>query len=329
MRRIAFAMMQGVPPGYFMRTLMLWPILTALAMAQNQAAPPASAPGSGFVGSNACKTCHADVWMNFYKNPHYKSIASGKETEEKTGCEGCHGPAQKHVQAGGGKPTIPHAFSLMQPKEILQTCLGCHGKDMARANIQRSEHTGNDVVCTNCHSIHHAATPKFLLAKKQNELCYSCHAAQRAQFSMPSKHRVNEGFMQCSDCHNPHGSFSATWKMGQRPHMMEQGPGGETPCVKCHADKRGPFVYEHAPVRVEGCETCHAPHGSMNAKLLRRPVVLTLCLECHNGAGSFGTRNNGVPIQSAKHNMLDPKFQKCTTCHVALHGSNSDQYFLR
>ncbi len=69
----------------------------------------------------------------------------------------------------------------------------------------------------------------------------------------------------------------------------------------------------------------------MNAKLLRRPVVFTVCLECHNGAPGFGTRtaDQGVPLQSSKHNMLDPKFQKCTTCHVMLHGSNSDPYFLR
>jgi DmsE family decaheme c-type cytochrome len=217
----------------------------------------------------------------------------------------------------------------MPPERALETCLTCHARDLARVNIQRSEHTNNGVACTSCHSIHHSPTPKYLLAKKQNELCYTCHATVRAQFSMPSKHRVNEGFMQCSDCHNPHGSFDATWKMGQKPRMMEQALGTESPCLKCHIDKRGPNVFEHPPVRVEGCETCHFPHGSMNARLLRRPVVFTLCLECHNGAPSTGTRNDGVPIQSSRHNMLDPKFQKCTTCHSAIHGSNSDAYFLR
>src|ERR1039458_6150356 len=96
--------MQGALRGDFMRVLLLLPMLSGLAVAQNQTAPPTSA--AGFAGSNACKTCHADLWMNFYKNPHFKSIASGQETEEKTGCEGCHGPAEKHLQAGGGKTTI-------------------------------------------------------------------------------------------------------------------------------------------------------------------------------------------------------------------------------
>lgn len=300
------------------------------AAAQNQAvSPPAATPAAaGYVGSNVCRTCHADIWQNFFRNAHFKSIASGKEPPERTGCEGCHGPAKAHVEARGGKTTIPHAFSLMAPKQVLEDCLGCHARDFNRANIRRSEHTLNDVVCTNCHSIHHAATPKYLLAKQQRDLCYTCHATVRAQFDMPSKHRVNEGFMQCSDCHNPHGAFAATWGMGQRPRMVEQAVTNEEPCLKCHVDKRGPFVYEHASVRVEGCETCHNPHGSMNARLLRRPVVFTLCLECHNGSGS-GIRNQGVDLQSARHNLLDPKFQRCTACHVRIHGSNVDQYFLR
>ncbi len=305
------------------------PVFILLAQggsAQPQTAAPATA--AGYVGSNVCRTCHADVWLNFYKNPHFKSVASGKEPPERTGCEGCHGPAKAHVEARGGKTTIPHAFSLMQPKEILEDCLGCHARDFSRANIRRSDHTQNDVACTSCHSVHHSATPKYLLAKQQRELCYGCHSTIRAQFEMPSKHRVNEGFMQCTDCHNPHGAFAPTWSMAQRPRMTEQSVTSDPPCIKCHADKRGPFVYEHPPLRVEGCEACHNPHGSMNAKLLRRPVVFTVCLECHNGSGS-GIRNQGVPLQSSRHNLLDPKFQKCTTCHVRIHGSNSDEYFRR
>ena len=291
------------------------------------AASPETAP-AGYVGSAVCKTCHADVWFNFYKNPHYKSIASGKEPPEKTGCEGCHGPAKAHVEARGGKTTIPRAFSLMKAQPTVDACLTCHA-DVNRANVRRSEHTQADVVCTNCHSIHHSPVAKYLLAKKQADLCYGCHQPVRAQFAMPFKHRVNEGVIQCSDCHNPHGTMAATWRMGQRPHMVTQAEENEEPCLKCHADKRGPFAFEHPPVRVEGCEVCHIPHGSTNAKLLKRPATFTVCLECHTGAGTFGTRNNGIPTQTSSHNMLDPRYQRCTVCHVRIHGSNSDATFLR
>jgi DmsE family decaheme c-type cytochrome len=298
--------------------------LPALLDAQTQ--PPSSA--SGFVGSNVCRSCHPDVWANFYKNPHYQSVASGKEAPERTGCESCHGPGKAHVEARGGKATIV-AFSELQPRQVLDNCLRCHAETLSRANIRRSTHTLNDVVCSNCHSIHKSPVPKFLLAQRQTELCYGCHTDVRGQFSMPFKHRVNEGFMTCTDCHNPHGAFAPTWRMASRPRMLDQALANEEPCLKCHSEKRGPFVYEHEPVRVEGCETCHYPHGSTNSRLLRRPVVFTLCLECHNGADSFGRQNSGILILTSSHNLADPRYQNCTTCHVRVHGSNADPLFMR
>jgi len=62
--------------------------------------------GADYVGSAACKTCHPDVWNNFYKNPHYKSIAAGKPDGPDTGCESCHGPGKAHIDAKGGKATV-------------------------------------------------------------------------------------------------------------------------------------------------------------------------------------------------------------------------------
>lgn len=301
------------------------------ALAFGQTGPlttPTNPSAPEYVGSAVCKTCHPTVWATFYKNPHYKSIALGNQPPELTGCEGCHGPGKAHVEARGGRATIK-AFSVMPPKEILENCLTCHSKDIPRAEIRRSSHTQAGVVCANCHSIHRSATPKYLLAQVQRNVCYDCHAPVRAQFNMPFKHRVNEGAIQCSDCHNPHGAPAPTWRMSARPRMVEHGPGAEQPCLRCHTDKRGPFVFEHAAVRVDGCETCHAPHGSTNARLLRRPLVFTVCLECHNGNGNFGRQGDGIALQSSSHNMTDPRFQNCTSCHVRIHGSNSDRTFLR
>jgi DmsE family decaheme c-type cytochrome len=286
-------------------------------------------PVSGdYIGSSVCKGCHPNVWLNFYKNPHYQSTADGTEPPALTGCEGCHGPGKAHVEGHGDKSKIT-AFSSLLPAQVLDRCLTCHSRQFPRVNIRNSAHTNADVVCTNCHSIHKSNQPRYLLANVQREVCYGCHGTVRAQFDMPVKHRVNEGAMQCTDCHNPHGSFAPTWRMGIRPRLMQQTMGNEEPCLKCHTDKRGPFVFEHETVRVDGCESCHNAHGSTNAKLLKRPVVWTLCLECHNGAGNYGAGATGVARQAASHNMLDPRFQRCTNCHVRIHGSNTDPVFLR
>jgi DmsE family decaheme c-type cytochrome len=299
------------------------------AQTQTPGALPVKSTGAGYVGSEVCKTCHPTVWATFFKNPHYKSIAAGNLAPEATGCEGCHGPAKAHVEAGGGRNTIPAPFSLMTPKQVLDNCLTCHSKDLSRSNIRRSEHSLADVACSTCHSIHRSPVQKYLLAKEQRELCYGCHTQVRAQFSMPFKHRVNEGFMQCTDCHNPHGTPAPTWKMAARPRMVDQSLANEEPCLKCHTDKRGPFLFEHAAVRVDGCGSCHSPHGSTNPRLMTRPVVFGMCLECHNGTPGFGRTGEGVPIQAPSHNMALPKYQKCTTCHVRIHGSNADSRFLR
>jgi DmsE family decaheme c-type cytochrome len=296
-------------------------LLGAAALGQGPAA-------NTFIGTEQCGVCHVELGKAFYKNPHFQSVASGKETPDKTGCEGCHGPGGNHAQAGGGAATI-RSFANMAPAQIIDTCLTCHAKDFSRANIRRSAHTEADVVCTNCHSIHGSTQSRFLLAKKQKDLCYGCHTDVRAQFSMPVKHRVNEGAIECSDCHNPHGSFAPSWRTGTGARLVTASHDNEEPCLKCHVDKRGPFTFEHGSVRVEGCMGCHVAHGSTNAKLLKRPVVFTVCLECHNGAGTYGRENLGIFTQSRSHNMLDPKFQQCTLCHVRIHGSNADARFLR
>jgi DmsE family decaheme c-type cytochrome len=278
------------------------------------------------VGSAACKTCHPDKTSSFYRNPHFHAKLAGQDGDPLEDCESCHGSGAEHIK-GPSKQNI-FAFSTKEPAEIEKRCLACHSKTEYVEDISRSEHHRAGVACTTCHSIHAAATPRRLLKKKQSELCYTCHADVRAQFSMPFKHRVNEGVMECTDCHNPHGAASPTWKMGARPRMVALQSVNEEPCLRCHTDKRGPFVFEHPSVRVEGCEICHAVHGSPNPRMLKRPVVMTLCLECHNGSGN-GRSTKGVPIPISFHNLASPEFQTCTICHVRIHGSNADAFFLR
>src|SRR5215831_6289313 len=110
------------PRSYDIVSLMCARLAGVLALSVFLAIPLSAQPPH-YVGSTVCRNCHGPLVQAFYRNPHFKSIASGKEKPENTGCEGCHGPASDHVDADGGSDTIPNAFSLLPPNKILDTCL--------------------------------------------------------------------------------------------------------------------------------------------------------------------------------------------------------------
>jgi len=81
-------------------------------------------------------------------------------------------------------------------------------------------------------------------------------------------------------------------------------------------------MFEHEPVKVEGCTSCHIPHGSPNPHLLKVSNVNLLCLQCHTA--SFAN----APGAPSFHNQ-STQFQACTICHTQIHGSNIDKFFFR
>ncbi|HEV8432018.1 MAG TPA: cytochrome c3 family protein, partial [Thermoanaerobaculia bacterium] len=114
-------------------------------------------------------------------------------------------------------------------------------------------------------------------------------------------------------CHEPHGK-------GLGRDMIRVTRSGELPCVSCHTEKRGPFVFQHGSVALGDCLTCHEAHGSSNPKRLIRANVYQLCLECHSN-----TPTNVLGSQPPSfHNLNNPRYRNCTTCHTAIHGSNRD-----
>lgn len=268
---------------------------------------------SEWAGAEACKSCHADEYKSWENSAHWKTTLVPKAGPAHQGCEACHGPGASHV-ADPTDTSKLFIFTKASTKEINARCLDCHASGTEHLQAINSLHAKNDVSCTSCHSIHHATQSEFLLTKAQPELCYSCHLQQRAQFQMPFHHRVNEGVVRCTDCHNPHGT--------SQPHQVRLTAAQDVVCFTCHTDKRGPFVFEHEAVKVEGCQTCHTPHGSPNPHLLKVSNVNLLCLQCHT------TSFSSAPGAPSFHNQA-ARWQACTLCHTQIHGSNFDPHFFK
>ena len=295
-------------------TSMLIPALAA----QQKKAPP---PKPEYAGSEMCGACHEEIAKTFAKTPHYIVETDKRRGFEGKACESCHGPGAKHAESADKKDILNPGKVAGEPGS--KNCLGCHLNQPTRLGLLKNGHIRHQVGCASCHSVH-LGTLVARSRREINQQCSGCHTDVWASFQRPHAHRLREGAMSCADCHNPHGSFLA--------RAIRTEAGNSPNCISCHADKRGPFTFEHAPVRLEGCRACHEPHGSANPRMLTRAEVRYQCLECHSNiagpqaASSAGTIG-GVP--PGLHDMRSPRYRNCTICHVKVHGSYVNRALLR
>jgi len=300
------------------------------ATAQSAATPTtndASTPLYSDRGAATCMKCHDSAIdeqgqsykaaTDIFQTPHaVKGDARTPFGQHE--CESCHGPSEAHVTstpAAGGKKALPavvfkgpNASPVSARNEI---CLSCHQNGL-RMDWAGSQHQDNNLACVSCHTIHVTKDP-ILVKATQPEVCFTCHAEQRALSFQFSHHPIREAKVVCSDCHNPHGSPG--------PDLLKKVRVTDL-CYTCHADKRGPMLWEHQPVR-EDCTNCHNPHGSVNPRLLKEKVPF-LCLDCHaavNDMGGVGVSVHSVAPGSGSLYLYGDR--SCLNCHSQIHGSNS------
>jgi DmsE family decaheme c-type cytochrome len=273
-------------------------------------------PPEAYVGADTCKLCHEDVDKKFGQTKMGRLFVNQPRNEkERLNCEGCHGPGKTHVEQGGATP-MPVSFTKKDknPVEVRNAvCLQCHERT-ARLFWQGSPHESRDVACTNCHNVMTQISARAQLRKPTEiETCGQCHLERRAQQMRSSHMPLREGKMTCTSCHNPHGTVT--------PALLKENSVNET-CYTCHAEKRGPFLWEHAPVP-ESCVNCHDPHGSNHEKLLK-VAKPRLCPQCHVET-RHPTRPYGKePVPSNLKFVLN---RQCLNCHVNIHGSNHPSGF--
>jgi DmsE family decaheme c-type cytochrome len=315
-----------------MRTILnvtlLLGLLSLAGVPQAAAQAPATAPQAAGGGPLTCLKCHgteAKV-VPILQTPH-ATKGDPRSPFGQEGCESCHGPSAAHVSSRANEPSVVFKGPAISPAAQRNAqCLSCHQSGL-RMNWQGSAHEANNKACNDCHTIHVTKDP-VLVKLTQPDVCFTCHARQRADSFKYSHHPIREGKVVCSDCHNPHGSPGDT-------KLLKEFTVNET-CYNCHADKRGPVMWEHQPVR-ENCLNCHTPHGSNEARLMKERMNF-LCSSCHSAqanqsGGAFGGHGS-IPFRgpgSTRFNSALANQRQCLNCHSQIHGSNSPSgaYFFR
>lgn len=282
---------------------------------------------ANYIGTNNClKACHSHDKIN----QDFEASTMGAQLSAKSGlpivdCESCHGPGSLAVEGiteekiqedkEKGKETECDYKTLIDlnnlPSPALSLiCLKCHTAN-ATFNLHNwtsSGHAINDVSCSDCHKIH--AGPDLIVKPRDTfQMCTKCHEDTKMEFSLPSHHPVLERKVLCTDCHDPHGTIADKYLRKETIKAT---------CTLCHADKEGPFVFEHSD-NTDDCSSCHRPHGSQHRHLLTQSQPF-LCLQCHEGHRTASTTSAGsIANATASRSAY---YTRCTDCHSQIHGTD-------
>ncbi len=296
-------------------------LLVAPGIAAQPGAKPAAASNKTVEELKPCVECH-EQFFTITQTKHFVKgdgrTPRGQAQDEDTACMACHGDTSKHNRTPRVKGLVPVVFSTKAdaaPQN--EKCLACH-QGSARILWQGSSHERTQQACASCHRAHAPKDP-VTVADTQSAVCFECHKDRRAEMFRLSTHPMKTGAMSCSSCHQPHGSPTRA--------LLQKTSVNDT-CFGCHADKRGPFLWEH-PSAKDDCTNCHNPHGTNISPMLKVRAPY-LCQQCHQNIQHPSTPYGGtnLPPNVAADKMLN---RQCVNCHVRVHGSNhpSGARFLR
>lgn len=260
-------------------------------------------------GGADCVQCHEEAVAAFKTTAHGRAFQLGGKAGD---CKSCHGEAKQHA-VDGDVPADLVLPGKSKGEAVTAACKSCHANHDAQAYWQGSAHQQAGVSCADCHGVHRAwATPRGRKAEGTTELCTACHTSMKKTLHQRSRHPVKEGKMACTSCHNPHGSGTSKDLKADSANDL---------CWSCHQDKRGPFLWEHSPVR-EDCMTCHSAHSSNHEGMLVARTA-QVCQSCH-------MQGRHQTVAGTETSMWYTGRQ-CVNCHSQIHGSNhpSGPLFMR
>jgi predicted CXXCH cytochrome family protein len=149
--------------------------------------------------------------------------------------------------------------------------------------------------CIACHDPH-ASQASRLLKAEGNQACYQCHKKENYEKKVIHKIEQTKG---CTACHRSHSSDEKNLLVKADPSL----------CLTCHDSTKGSFKKAHAeyPVSKGSCLSCHNPHTSLQAKLLKTSIhnpIKEGCDACHKPASAekpFETTETGSKLCSNCH----------------------------
>jgi DmsE family decaheme c-type cytochrome len=208
--------------------------------------------------SAVCLTCHSS-------NRAMENWSIAKHRKVDVTCVNCHSIHQQ--QSAGNPKEVKSAQFAAAPYTTTvrtlayKTCITCH-TDVRGEILKPSHHPiiEGRMGCGECHDPHGSMQKASLRGESINDLCLSCHAAQRGAW-IHEHPPVEEN---CAICHTPHGSNHRGLLVQKSPQLCgDCHPGGHTHGIY---DGRGTIPGTLPPnVRFvsSGCVNCHrAIHGS-------------------------------------------------------------------
>ena len=258
-----------------------------------------------------CLDCHDELRESLVGTVHE---INPEAPQPRVWCTGCHPGAEQHMEdPETQRPANPSSAGVLMSAQI---CSGCHTNSHQQNMQEWNVHAENDVNCGGCHKVHSNANQR-LLKKPEPDLCIDCHPKTEGDFARSFRHPVFDGVMRCSECH---------LSLDKSHRQIEVRGGVGEVCYSCHNQFQGPFPFEHqATVEYSteegGCLNCHEAHGSNVPRMLKQtyePPHFALCSQCHvvpkHQMNSFhGSTWSG---------------RACNECHVDIHGSYFNRYFL-
>jgi cytochrome c553 len=198
------------------------------------------------------------------------------------------------------------------PLLFAQNCVKCHTKVTPGIvnDWQLSKHSGNDVVCSDCHgSEHNSPSNVDKVSMPKPEVCATCHETQVNQYSK-GKHALGWA------------SMNAMPTIHMQPMALIDGMKG---CGSCHKiglkseEQIKQLKADGQQYGVASCDACHTRH-LFSLEEARQPQA---CQTCHMGFDHpqwemYSSSKHGVRYLLKQNGVLpeNTSAPTCQTCHM-------------